>query len=758
MKKTEIDKKVSEIIDAVHAPYTKKNINPLSLEELEKRTLRFIEHVKSSLQSDSDIVNFWIDLFCGAGGTSSGIHLAGQNSFVAGCVNHDLEALESHELNHPFTIHFREDIRNFEVVRQLAYVVKRLREEFPGCFISLWASLECTNFSKAKGGQARDADSRTLAEHMDMYIEALEPDYFWVENVREFMAWGPLNDKGKPISKNNGRDYLRWVDSIKDYGYDFDWKLFNAADFGAYQSRERLFLQFAKKGLPISWPEPTHAKKASKSKTADLFSGTESMQAWKAVRDVLDLMDVGKSIFNRKKFFKNSKSAFTYLKKSKKAKELFACGQTQDGGVATLMLNKENIDSFEAMAAEFETQFTDVVYFRTDELSENTLKRIYAGLIKFVAKGDTSFIKKYFSGRPEGKVISTDAPAGTVTCVDHQSLVQVEAFTMQYNSGNDAQRVKSLDEPVNTITTGNSHAVVSPETFITQRNNGEPSSKVVDTDGPARTLTATGGNQDVVNIQYLNTYYGNGGAHDVDSPAPTVTTKDRITKMDVQFIMNQYSGGGQHTDIETPSATVTNVPKQNLVSAEPWIMGTNFGGNNKSIDEPGATITASRKHHYLINANSSTCPPSNLDAPAPVITQRTHLIVNPSWGGNPSGIDSACVTVIARQDKSPLYLITTEGGNMAVPVYDTDCETMVLIKQFMAAYNISDIKMRMLKIIELLQIQGFPIDYKLKGSKTAQKKFIGNAVEVTQAMVLADTHYRGIVRYVRNKRRKLKFV
>lgn len=55
--------------------------------------------------------------------------------------------------------------------------------------IVLWASLECTNFSKAKGGQPRDADSRTLAEHLFRYIEAINPDYIQIENVEEFMSW-----------------------------------------------------------------------------------------------------------------------------------------------------------------------------------------------------------------------------------------------------------------------------------------------------------------------------------------------------------------------------------------------------------------------------------------------------------------------------------------------------------------------------------------------------------------------------------------
>lgn len=51
----------------------------------------------------------------------------------------------------------------------------------------------------------------------------------------------------------------------------------------------------------------------------------------------------------------------------------------------------------------------------------------------------------------------------------------------------------------------------------------------------------------------------------------------------------------------------------------------------------------------------------------------------------------------------------------------------------MAMYQIIDIKMRMLKIPELKLIMGFPEDYVLIGTQADQKKFIGNAVEVTIA-------------------------
>jgi DNA (cytosine-5)-methyltransferase 1 len=89
-------------------------------------------------------------------------------------------------------------------------------------------------------------------------------------------------------------------------------------------------------------------------------------------------------------------------------------------------------------------------------------------------------------------------------------------------------------------------------------------------------------------------------------------------------------------------------------------------------------------------------------------------------------------------DKKPPYLISTEAGQIAIAVYDTDSEPMRKIKEFMALYGIIDIKMRMLKILELKQIMGFSEDYTLVGTQAEQKKFIGNAVEVTMARVLCE--------------------
>lgn len=345
----------------------------------------------------------YIDLFCGAGGTSSGVEYAHVNgekcAKVVACVNHDKNAILSHMANHPDALHFTEDIRTLELSPMVEHL-HRMKTEHPSAYVVLWASLECTNFSRAKGGQPRDADSRTLAEHLFRYIEALQPDYLQIENVEEFMCWGELDKNGKPISRHKGTSYLRWVRHVCQYGYTYDWRLLNAADFGAYTSRKRLFGQFARKGLPIAFPTQTHAKSSPVccGTTATLFPN--QYQPWKPVRDVLDLQDEGGSIFAKKK-----------------------------------------------------------------PLCEKTLERIYAGLVKFVAggkeKADT-WILKYNSTNQDGhhNPPGIDEPCPVVAVQNRLGLVKAQFLSKQF-SGEPMSKNQSIEQPAGTVTTVDHHAFVT---------------------------------------------------------------------------------------------------------------------------------------------------------------------------------------------------------------------------------------------------------------------------------------------------------
>jgi DNA (cytosine-5)-methyltransferase 1 len=209
---------------------------------------------------------------------------------VIAAVNHDPKAIESHWANHPNVKHFEEDIRTLDLTELVEYVHQQ-RLLYPNAKLILHASLECTNFSKAKGGLPRDADSRTLADHLHRYVEALHPDIITIENVVEFMSWGPLDENGKPVSRKNGSDFLRWCKEMCAHGYKQEWRELNSADFGARTSRNRLFGQFIHPKEMFSWPEPTHAKNPG---NKGMFDG---LKKWEACRPCLDLDDHGTDIF-----------------------------------------------------------------------------------------------------------------------------------------------------------------------------------------------------------------------------------------------------------------------------------------------------------------------------------------------------------------------------------------------------------------------------------------------------------------------------
>ena len=238
-------------------------------------------------------------------------------------------------------------------------------------------------------------------------------------------------------------------------------------------------------------------------------------------------------------------------------------------------------------------------------MSEKTLERIYAGLIKYVAGGkEAFFMVKYNSMSQRGKYLPP-----------------------------------SLDDPCPTIATQGRLALASVA-FLSKQYSGAPQDKNISVDGPAGTITT------VDHHAFVSAHYGNGFNISCDSPAATLTTKDKMALVQTKFLDMQY-GNGTPASINTAAGTVTTNPKHHLVTV---------------------------RHSYLMN---------------------------PQFNSAGGSIDSPCFTLIAKMDKRPPYLITTENGTVGIEIFASDSPMTVKIKEFMAIYNIVDINMRMLKIQEL---------------------------------------------------------
>ena len=462
----------------------------------------------------NNIQALYIDLFCGAGGTTSGIetaHVDGERcAKVIACVNHDPHAIASHAANYADVLHFTEDIRTLDL-RPLMKHLNRNRWTYPDAKVVLWASLECTNFSRAKGGQPRDADSRTLAEHLFRYIETLVPDYIQIENVEEFMCWGELDENGKPVSRDKGTSYLRWVRTVRNYGYDFDWRILNAADFGAYTSRRRFFGQFARHGLPIAFPVPTHAKEV------DDDCMFHNYEKWKPVREVLDLDDEGSSIFGKKKPLCERTLERIYAGLVK-----FVAGGKRKHESWILKYNSMNKGGHHCAPS-------------IDEPCPTVAVQNRLGMVK------CNFLSKQFGGDPAGKNISVEEPAGAITTRDHHAFI-----TAYYGNGFN----RSIDEPAPAVTTADRFGVVNPQFILNYRFNNKGSS----VDEPAPTV-CTVGQIGVAKCQFLDNQYGKSKPSGIDTPAPTIVNNPKQSIVSTQYLMNpQFASAGG--SIDQPSFTL----------------------------------------------------------------------------------------------------------------------------------------------------------------------------------------------------------
>lgn len=227
------------------------------------------------------------DLFCGAGGTSTGaieaIKAAGRTPVLT-AINHWDVAIATHTVNHPGARHLCASIDNVNP--------RDLYRE--GQLDLLWASPECTHHSQARGGKPINDQSRATAWCVTRWAEAVRPATILVENVPEFETWGGIGSNGRPLKNKKGATFHAWVGALESLGYTVDWRVLCAADYGDPTTRERLFVQAVRGRRRIVWPDATHAANTA----ADLF-GPSTRKPWVPASAIIDWSIPGKSIFRR---------------------------------------------------------------------------------------------------------------------------------------------------------------------------------------------------------------------------------------------------------------------------------------------------------------------------------------------------------------------------------------------------------------------------------------------------------------------------
>lgn len=499
------------------------------------------------------------DLFCGAGGTSSGaveaMRILGYDPHLT-AINHWPVAIATHTLNHPNARHLctgLDSVNPRELFRE-------------GELDFLWASPECTHHSRARGGKPIKDQSRSTAWCVIRWAEALRPNVILVENVPEFREWGPVNAKGEIIKKRKGEIFESWLNNLRAIGYKVEYRIFCAGDYGDPTSRERLFVQAVRGKRRVVWPHATHPEAGVKSL---------SSKVWKqrVARDAVDLSVKGPLLTERNKplspktmrrilagFFKQlgvkaDLDAFVLPKegvfggnrarsldekvpsivtdgrvhlvqpyliefRGTQISQLDGSGKSLDELTGTVTAGGIHNALIEPMAMAIDHQ-SDPNGTRpvSKLLSTVTVKQRHA-----LVQAEPMIIPQHSSNNAK----SVDGLAPTVTTTSRGiGIAQPESFVIQVNRGNgkqggngDLRRVKALDDKMPALCCKIEHAVVKPM-VIPQHSAGI--ARTVDDLTP--TVAAAGA---IALVEpYLIHYYGTGGSTPISEKVPTVTVKDR---------------------------------------------------------------------------------------------------------------------------------------------------------------------------------------------------------------------------------------
>ena len=490
-----------------------------------------------------------IDSFAGGGGASTGIFMAlGRHPDVA--INHDKDAIRMHAANHPDTVHLNENIYQVDP--------DDLRRKY-GAIGLLWASPDCKHFSKAKGGKPVSKNIRGLAWTVCNFAERAKPRVIALENVEEFEDWGPLTEEDKPCQVRRGETFKAWVLKLKRAGYQVQWRVLRASDFGAPTIRRRLFVIARRDGEPIVWPEPTHGAPDD----PEVIAGRKL--PWRTAADIIDWSLPMPSIF----------------------------------------MTKEQAQAY------FEETGIRVVR----PLAENTMARIARGVDRYVLKSANPFIISVAHGYSGGRrEYPLGDPIGTVTGagIQHALISPVISHAQQGGANRDA------DAPMHTITASlkDQNQIIAPAlmkfradsagapveapcptvtansyikrpggasplgvcaAFLAQHNAGPNMESAAGRDArvPLSTVTTTGSQQAVAGVHMINMKGSKRSARGADEPVSTITANAVHAGLVAAFIGKYYgTGDGQAGD--EPTHTVTTKDRFGLVTiqleGEPYVI------------------------------------------------------------------------------------------------------------------------------------------------------------------------------------------
>ena len=464
-----------------------------------------------------------VDMFCGAGGESTGIMQAIMEQDIKinlFAINHWELALETHAANHPYAKHLCEDVERIDPTK----VIKSRKIDL------LWASPECTHHSIARGGRPRSDQSRASPWLICKWLQELYVERVIIENVPEFLSWGPLDKNGKPIHNKKGETYKIFIAFLQSQGYTVDWKILCAADYGTPTTRKRLFIQAVKGRKKIMWPEITHIDGCGDNLMA--------YKPWIPARDIIDWSIPGQSIFDRKKPLAD----------------------------ATISRIAAGIEKY---WGDYAKPFLAILHGASITQSINDpLSTITSGgrhhaliepmLVDFTHKNIPSSINK---------------PIRTITTKCHYGLL--EPFITRYQGDHDGKhdgdsRNHIIERPLPCVDTSNRYALVEPLIMEYYGNGGtEPVSR------PLKTVTTK--DRFALLTPLIMGHESGQSPRPVDQPVHTILAQGRVNLIEpFVFAIGQGSAKSRARSIDEPLSTIVTKAEHCLVEPKPLCLDIRF--------------------------------------------------------------------------------------------------------------------------------------------------------------------------------------
>lgn len=434
-----------------------------------------------------------VDYFCGSGGSGNGLLEAveSQGHKAKGTfINHWDHAINTHTVNHPEHRHFNCSIEDLDLAKL-----------FPGApdIRFLWASPSCVFYSRARGDKPIKDQQRASAFCVIDFVRKFRPEAGAIENVPEFLQWSrlrqkndkvtgrkvwiysdtykvvpdaevPTKSKGEsrkqhrerlfeagmepalgPMDHHKGETYRKWERHLRREGYDVEWKIIQASDYGDPTTRKRFFCRFVRRdsGLKIVWPKQTHMDPA-----LGLPPRTEP---WITARDIIEWDDEGLSIFEREAVGKKKLARNTCRR--------IAIGLAKYGleGLA------ESIEAF----------------ILPQQAGGRPVHPIDEPLSTVTTTGAEAVVKGYLIPSKGKGVRPENKPVQTLTCESRGEGVATGGIIRMKGQST----AESPDHPLSTTTAQNSHGVVNAGSAVVKMRNTGTANSINE---PLHTVTAGG--------------------------------------------------------------------------------------------------------------------------------------------------------------------------------------------------------------------------------------------------------------------------